>query len=103
MLHVNLSVDVYVETRLNQRPNNHSMPHNRYGLPTSGNDSEALLQWQFDQHSPPSSIRTFTGSRDCVKTVSAEERGQSFAVCSAANFCHGWARIAEDGPGSHPC
>ena len=49
------------------------MPHNRYGLPTSGNDSEALLQWQFDQHLPPSLIRTFTRCRRKVKAIFATE------------------------------
>jgi hypothetical protein len=64
---------VCVETPLNRRPNNHSTPHNRYGLPTAGNDSEALLQWQFDQHLPPSLIRTFTAGLGPVKVIFATE------------------------------
>ena len=60
ILHVNLSVVVCVKTHFNKQPDNRSTPNNRCGLPTSGNDSKALLQLQFDQHLPPRLIRTFT-------------------------------------------
>lgn len=69
MLHVNLSVVVCVETSFSQRPNNRSTPNNRYGPPTLDGNSEALLQWQFDQHLPPRLIRTFTGGHDSVETI----------------------------------
>ena len=109
MLHVNLSVVVCVETRLNHRPNNHSTPHNRYGLPTLGGDSEALLQWQFDQHLHQRLIRTFTAGQGPVKTIFATEFTEGDRVSQfdqsqiLSTDGHGLSRMAVDASGSHPC
>ena len=81
------------------------MPHNRYGLPTSGDDLEALLQWQFDQHLPPSLIRTFTAGFGPVKVIFATAFTEitEFRSLISGNFLprmgtdyHGWRWMLQE-------
>lgn len=94
ILHVNLSVVVCVETRFNKRPDNRSTPNNRYGLPTSGNDSEALLQLQFDQYLPPRLIRTFTAGHKSVKAIFATEHAAKGLLSNSLRLWKGFRAAA---------
>lgn len=83
-----------VKTRFNQRPDNRSTPNNRCGLPTSGNDSEALLQWQFDQHLPPSLIRTFAAGHKSAKAMFATEYAAKRLLSNSLRLWKGLCAVA---------